>query len=146
MTQSIKKLIYNKKKSTKEEEIEFNKVLNKGQFFINFPAMFVMFGFMWLSYYLNTIELISKTIMIIGFVISFILGWLVWSFFIPKWRIWAFEKIDEQFHNKLKNEAIDAKLIWSDGHIFEKTEIRTKIQKTKIRAINDRIKEMNSLN
>ena len=96
MTQSIQKLIYNKKKSTKEEEIEFNKVLNKGQFFINFPAMFVMFGFMWLSYYLNTIELISKTIMIIGFVISFILGWLVWSFFIPKWRIWAFEKIDEQ--------------------------------------------------
>tara|TARA_B100000809_G_C14957376_1_gene466096 strand:+ start:463 stop:861 length:399 start_codon:yes stop_codon:yes gene_type:complete len=131
---------------TKEEEIEFNKVLNKGQFFINFPGMFVMFGFMWLSYYLNTIELISKTIMIIGFVLSFILGWFVWSLFIAKWRIWAFEKIDERFHNELKNEAINAKLIWSDGHIFEKTEIRTKKQKTKIKAINDRIKEMNSLN
>ncbi|HEY4628087.1 MAG TPA: hypothetical protein VIH02_02260 [Flavobacterium sp.] len=128
----------------KEEEIEFNKVLNKGQLFINFPVMIVMFGFMWISYYLNKIEFISKQIMIIGFVISFILGWLVWSFSIAKWRIWAFEKIDEKFHNELKNEAIKAKLIWADGHVFEKTEIRNKEQKAKIKAINDRIEELNN--
>jgi len=129
---------------TREEEIEFNKVLNKGQLFINFPIMIVMFGFMGISYYLNKIDFISKPIMIIGFVISFILGWLVWSFSIVKWRIWAFEKIDERFHNKLKDEAIKAKLIWPDGHIFEKTEIRSSEQKAKIKAINDRIQELNT--
>lgn len=130
---------------TREEEIEFNKVLNKGQFFINFPVMFVIFGFMGLSYYLNKIDIITKPIMLIGFVISFISGWLVWSLFIPKWRIWAFEKIDEKFHSELKNEAIKAKLIWSDGHIFGKTEIRTEEQKAKSKAINDRIDELNSI-
>ena len=127
---------------TKEEEIELNKVLNKGLIFINLPVMVVMFGFMGLFYYLNKSGLISKPIMLVGFVISFILGWLVWSLLIPKWRIWAFEKIDERFHSILKNEAVQAKLIWPDGHIFEKTEIRTDEQKTKIKAINDRIKEL----
>jgi uncharacterized membrane protein YciS (DUF1049 family) len=127
---------------TREEEIEFNKVLNKGQLFINFPVMIVMFGFMGISYYLNKIDFIPKSIMIISFVISFILGWLVWSFTIAKWRIWAFEKINEKFHDELKTEAIKAKLIWPDGHIFEKTEIRNNEQKAKIKAINDRIIEL----
>ena len=130
---------------TKEEEIELNKVLNKGQIFINFPVMIVMFGLMGLSYYLNKIALISKSIMLVGFVISFILGWLVWSLFIAKWRIWAFEKTDERFHSILKKEAIQAKLIWPDGHIFEKTEIRTDEQKAKIKAINDRIEQLNNM-
>ncbi len=117
---------------TKEEQIEFNKVLNKGQLFINFPVMIVMFGLMGLSWYLNELGLISKSLMISGFIISFILGWLVWSFSIAKWRIWAFEKTDIKFHSKLKSEAIKAKLIWSDGHFFEKTEVRTKLQKEKL--------------
>jgi len=129
---------------TIEEEIQINKVLNKGQIWINFPVMFVMFGLMGLTYYLNTLGLISKPIMLVGFIISFILGWLVWSLLIPKWRIWAFEKIDEKFHNILKEEAIKAKLIWPDNHIFEKTEISTAEQKTKIKAINDRMRELNS--
>lgn len=131
---------------TREEEIEFYNVLNKGQFFINFPMMLVMIGLMGLSFYLNKINIISKPIMLIGLVVSFISGWLVWSLFIAKWRIFAFEKIDEKFHLNLKNEAIKAKLIWPDGHIFEKTEIRTEEQKAKIKAINDRINELNNIN
>jgi len=127
---------------TKEEEIEFNKVLNKGQFYVNFPVMIVMLGLMWLSNYLNDIEIISGAITLTGFVASFVLGWLVWSWSVVKWRIWAFEKINEKFHYKLKNEALNAKLIWRDVHIFEKTEIRTKEQKIKIKAINDRIDEL----
>ena len=130
---------------TREEEIELNKVLNKGTLLVNFPVMIVMFGFMGISLYLNEIGFISGWMMIIGFVISFILGWLVWSFAIVKWRIWAFEKIDEKFHFRLKQEAIIAKLIWPDGHIFEKTEIRNSEEKAKIKAINDRIEELISL-
>lgn len=128
----------------REEEIKMNKVLNKGQFFINFPVMFVMFGFMGLSYFLNEIGIISKLLAGIGYLISFILGWLVWSLFIAKWRIWAFDLINEKFHADLKNEAIQAKLIWPDGHFFEKTEIRTTAQKIRIKAINDRIDELDS--
>ena len=127
---------------TKEEKILFNKVLDKGQYYINFPVMVIMFGCMGISYYLNQIEIISKQIMGVGFIISFVLGWLFWSIFIPKWRIWAFELIDEKFHYQLREEAVKGKLIWSNGHIFEKTEIRTKKQKIKIKVINDRIDEL----
>jgi len=126
------------------EEIAFNKVLNKGQVFINFPAMLLMFGLMWLSYHLYKIQFISTPIHIIGCVISFFIGWGFWSLCIAKWRIWAFEEIDETFHHQLKKEAIKAKLIWPDGHFFEKTEIRTKAQKAKIKAIHKRIEELNT--
>ncbi len=126
---------------TIEEEIELNKALNIGQLFINFPVMIVMFGLSGLSYYLYKIVFISKSVMIAGFVISFILGWLVWSFAIPKWRIWAFEKTDIKFHRKLKDEAIKAKLIWPDGHFFEKTEIRSQYHKERINDINKKIDE-----
>ena len=129
---------------TKEEKIKFNKVLNYGQLYINFPVMIVMFGLMWITYYLNQIGYFSNFIAGVGFVISFVLGWLVWSFFIAKWRIWAFDKIDEKYHWELKEEAISTKLIWPDGHFFEKTEIRSKNQRRKIKAINDRINELNN--
>ncbi len=100
---------------------------------------------MGLFYYLYEIAFISTPILIVGIVISFISGWIIWSVFITKWRIGAFEKIDEKFHHQLKKEAIKARLIWSDGHIFEKTEIRTDAQKAKIDAINKRIEELNTL-
>lgn len=127
---------------TKKEEIEINKVLNKGQLLINFPVMIVMTGLGYLTFYLKEISVISNSVMIIGFIIAFVGGWLVWSFFIPKWRIWAFESVDEKLHPYLKEEAIKAKMIWKDGHMFEKTEIRSEEQKIKIEAINKRIEEL----
>ncbi len=129
---------------TREEEIQFNKVLNKGQLFINFPVIIIIAGLMGISSYLYTIGRISDVIMGVGLISSFVIGWLFWAFFIPIWRIWAFEKIDEKYHLKLKNEAIRGGLIWADKHIFEKTEIRNRKQKAKIQAINDRINELNN--
>ncbi len=126
----------------KEDEIQVNKVLNMGQLFVNLPVMIVMFGLMWLSYYLKEAEIISMMLTSFGFILSFILGWLTWSVLVPLWRIWAFGKIEEEFYYYLKQEAIYAMLIWPDGSFFEKTEIRTKEQKLKIKAINDKIDEL----
>ena len=86
----------------------------------------------------------SELQMTLGFVMAFILGWVVWSFTIASWRLWAFEKVDPKFHKQLKKEAIKAKLIWPDGHIFERTEIRTKKQRAKIQAINKKINRTHS--
>lgn len=129
---------------TKEDKIKINKVLNRGQFLVNFPVMIVMFSCMGITLYLSETGVISKPVMFIGLGLSFVLAWLVWSFAIVKWRIWAFQEIDEKFHKKLKSEAVKVKLIWPDGHIFEKTEIRSKEQHDKIKAINDRMEELNN--
>ncbi|MCF2875806.1 MULTISPECIES: hypothetical protein [unclassified Tenacibaculum] len=129
---------------SEEEKNEFNKVLNRGQIFVNFPVMFVMIGLMWLTNYSYESKLISGQLAIIGFIIPIILGWLMWSFLIVKWRIWAFERVDEKYYEDLKDEAIKLKLIWADGHIFEKTEIRNAKERARIKEINDKIEELNN--
>ncbi len=52
---------------------------------------------------------------------------------ITKWRIWAFE-IVRNVH-ELKKRAIQEKLIWNDGNIFEKTEIRNNEDKIKLKNL-----------
>jgi hypothetical protein len=51
-----------------------------------------------------------------------ILGWIWWSFSVPRWREWAMEKgVDEELTQAL---AVRAGLVWPRGHFFEKTEFR----------------------
>ncbi|MEK7661050.1 MAG: hypothetical protein AAB680_03305 [Pseudomonadota bacterium] len=49
------------------------------------------------------------------------LAWLYWSFTIPSWKLWAYSRVENVA--SLKVQAIENKLIWPDGHVFEKTEI-----------------------
>jgi hypothetical protein len=52
-------------------------------------------------------------------------AWLWWSFNIPKWRIWALERVDDW--RGLEGRAIAAGLIWSEdtwfGRLCAATEI-----------------------
>ena len=50
-------------------------------------------------------------------------AWTWWSFTVPHWRIWALQNIDNW--PALRRQAIRAGLIWPDGWIFEKTEIKS---------------------
>ncbi|MFL6575901.1 MAG: hypothetical protein ACJ8MR_04760 [Povalibacter sp.] len=54
---------------------------------------------------------------------GFIVAWLWWSVAVPKWRLWAYERVEDI--GELKRSAIDAQLLWPDGSIFEKTEIKS---------------------
>lgn len=54
---------------------------------------------------------------------GFILAWLWWSVVIPKWRLWAYERVQDI--GELKRSAVDAQLLWPDGSIFQKTEIKS---------------------
>ena len=47
----------------------------------------------------------------------------MWSREVPKWRIWALRNVDNW--PELERRAIEGKLIWPRGNIFEKTEIKT---------------------
>jgi hypothetical protein len=57
----------------------------------------------------------------IAFFGGFFLGWLAWSILVPRWRLWAYERVQDI--SELKNYAVDAKIIWPEGHFFERTEI-----------------------
>jgi hypothetical protein len=58
----------------------------------------------------------------IGFVLGFIVAWLWWSIFVPRWREWARSQgADEERTQSLAERSL---LVWPKGSIFEKTEFR----------------------
>lgn len=117
----------------KMEKITVDQAIQRGQQMVNYPIFAIMiigFGF---SIYLVTI-LKSGWVVLIGFIATFVLSWLWWSYMITKWRVWAFENCRNV--HELKRRAINEKLIWPDGSRFEKTEIRNVAQQKKIITIN----------
>ena len=51
------------------------------------------------------------------------LAWGWWSFAVPRWRLWAYERVGDI--SELKRRAVAVGLTWPDGHIFEKTEFKS---------------------
>ena len=117
-------------------------VLKRGYWTVNFPIPFIMIGFGCVALYVTPL-LVSKQyegiLAFLGLILGFCLGWLWWSYKIVKWRIWAFENTNKEDWITLKYEAIEQQLIWEDGNIFEKTEIRSRVEQAKIEAINREI-------
>ena len=60
---------------------------------------------------------------VVGLVAGMVPAWLWWSVAVPKWRLWALQHVENW--PELKRRAIASGLIWPDGHIFGKTEIRS---------------------
>ena len=115
------------------QEISVNKAIIRGHLIVNVPVFVCIIGIPALSFYLSNQNLIPKWGIGIGFVLGFVIAWLVWSFMITKWRIWAFENVRNV--HELKKRAIQEKLIWNDGNIFEKTEIRTLEDKKELKKL-----------
>src|SRR5689334_10479370 len=46
------------------------------------------------------------------FVVCFVAAWVWWSFAVPKWRLWAYERVSDI--TELKRQAVAQKLVWPD--------------------------------
>ena len=118
-----------------------SEVLRRGQIEVNGPVRIILVVVPILSIFLSLIipEKYAVIGILSGLFLAFVLAWLWWSYKIVKWRIWAFENTKKSDWNKLKERAVIQKLIWNDGSIFERTEIRSKEDKRKIEKINSEI-------
>ena len=58
-----------------------------------------------------------------AFLGGFVAAWLWWSLSVPKWRLWAYERVSDI--SKLKEWAVAVGLTWPEGHIFSRTEIKS---------------------
>ncbi|WP_417232009.1 hypothetical protein [Brevundimonas sp.] len=67
------------------------------------------------------------------FLLSWPLAWLSWSLLVPRWRVWAYERVENL--DALKVRGVEAGLIWREGHFFERTEIRTSQQRQRLREL-----------
>jgi len=107
--------------------ITVNKAILRGHLTVTLPVLLILIGLPFLYSYLENVKFISVILKHILIVLSFFLAWAYWSFFIVKWKLWAYKNVSEL--DELKLIAIQQGLIWRDGSIFEKTEIKTKTEK-----------------
>lgn len=105
------------------ETVTVDKALARGQRMVNYPVFGIMIGMFVTTSFLLSEKIIPVWGLPIAFVLGIGLSWLWWSFMITRWRLWAFENVRNV--HELKERAIQEKLIWNDGSIFEKTEIRS---------------------
>jgi len=70
-----------------------------------------------------------------AFLAGFGAGWLVWSLQVPRWRRWAYEHVDDI--EALKLVAIEAGVLWPEGHPLERTELASRCLRRKIREIEN---------
>lgn len=106
-----------------KKEITVDQAITRGHIMVNVPAMLVLFGCPVGAMYAVNQGHIPGWSIGVAFLVGVILAWLVWGFMVTRWRIWAFAQVRNV--HELKKRAIQDKLIWPEGSVFEKTEIRT---------------------
>lgn len=116
-----------------EKKISVSKAIRRGHLIVTLPLILIMLGVGGIFYYADVKKILPGWAIAIGIVLAFSLPWLWWSVIITKWRIWAFDNVDDL--HELKRRAIEQQLIWPDGSIFEKTEIRSTTEKEKLTRI-----------
>lgn len=121
------------------QQITVDKAIKRGHLIVNFPVFIAIIGCPALALYLSQQNLTPGWVIGIAFLIGFVLAWLIWSFMITKWRIWAFENVRNV--HELKKRAVQEKLIWNDGNIFEKTEIRNAEDKSKLKKLEKKFEQ-----
>lgn len=117
------------------ENTKVNDAIWKGHKLVNFPIYVIMIIGFGLTLFISISYEIGYSFPI-GFLLTFTSMWLWWSFTITQWRIWAFSNVRNI--DELKRQAINQKLIWPDGSWFEKTEIRTKIQREELKNLQSK--------
>lgn len=110
------------------------KAVTHGYWTLNSSVMLVMLGIPLLVWLIAASLGVSgdwRAIMAAStLLISWPASWLTWSFLVTRWRIWAYERVENL--DELKAIAVEARLLWPDGHPKGRTEIRTPAQQRRI--------------
>ena len=113
-----------------------------GTAWVNLPVLPIMFVPLSLFIFFSGGALNRKAsgtdlLLLLGlFVLGFGLSWGWWSVMVPRWRLWAWARVEDT--EDLRQRAVRSGLIWPEGHMFEKTELRTATTKQQIRDLESK--------
>ena len=109
-----------------------------GTLWVNIPVLPLMFTPSFIFFLITqSNQSDPPTLILLGlFLVGFVLAWFWWSVMVPRWRLWAWPRVEDLA--SLKQQAVSAGLIWPDGHVFNKTEFRTKETQSKLQALEAR--------
>ena len=99
------------------------------------PCYFIFYGLVLLPSFLSSSHLWT----VVGIVTAALLCLLYYSYFVTKWRIWAFTTVADI--HELKTAATAENYIPRDGSWLERLEIRSRAEKIKLREINALLQE-----
>ena len=110
------------------------KAVARAFWIVQLPSMFFLIAPLAGAVVLMELEYIPSTgteglvWFVVLFAPGFLLSWLVWSLQVPRWRLWAYRRVDDL--DKLKRLGVESKILWPEGHVFGQTEIASQ----KVRA------------
>lgn len=110
--------------------ISVKQAVTVGQIVVNVPVILILFSPLFFT--LKRFGEFDKHGLLALFC-GFLMAWLFWSICVPRWRLWAYKRVNSI--TELKVAAINAGLIWPPGNVFERTEIVTS-------HLNDKLTEL----
>lgn len=75
----------------------------------------------------------DKWLVVPGFLLGLLSAWCWWSWSVPRWRVWAWERVEDK--GDLTRAAVEAGLVWPDGHLFSRTEFKSEGLKKREREL-----------
>ena len=82
----------------------------------------------------------QKWMVVPAFLVGIALAWGWWSVTIARWRIWAYERVEDI--PALKEAAVTAGLTWPEGSVFARTEIKSRAQAAQETALDQRAERL----
>lgn len=92
------------------------KAIIAGWFFVNIPVLIIILGVLLVG------TMIVPNVWQLFLLLGTFLGWMWWSYTIPRWRKWAIGRGAPA--DKLQKFAAITLLTWHKGSVFEKTETK----------------------
>ena len=113
--------------------VSIKRALLRGHLRVSIPVFTILIGFIYTSRFLFESEYISAGTMFALFIPGIVLAWIWWSYFVVKWKLWAYANVENV--DELKQRAVKGGLIWPEGSIFNKTEIWTEKDRSRLKEI-----------
>jgi hypothetical protein len=121
------------------KNVSVKQALRRGRWELKYLPMIATFGCIGGGFFLENKKIFGGWIIPFGFLFGFVIGWLLWSYFVMEWKIWAYENVRNI--NELQRKAVEEKLIWNKGSWFEKTEFKNYHQKQKLKQLEKKFLE-----
>lgn len=122
-----------------KETVTVEEALSIGRWKLKHLPMIVTFSFIIVGIILSYANIFDGWVIALGFLLGFLSGWLVWSYYVNEWKIWALENV-RNVHT-LQRKAVEEKLIWEKGSWLEKTEFKNYNQKQKLEQLETKFLE-----
>ncbi len=120
--------------------VTVNEALKNGNATLNYGSGAIFFVFIGGGFVLaNLYPNLSAWMIVGGIVLGLLAAALYWCLQANKWKIWAYENVDNI--HELKQRALDSKLMYADDSTWNKLTITSADDKRRLAALEERFKQ-----